>query len=752
MRLILVFLLGLLPVEGLHAQFDQALYDKINQDLRTANSDAQKMKAMLALGDYHVEQSYMEGFQRSMDTAYSIAGECEKLARKMKSNKELANTYLLLAKAMNYESKYDTCIDYAKKAVAIFTSSGDKTGLVYANRTLYQAYRYTMHPKDSRKYTEENIALALSTKNDLLCGIAYDDCAQNESHAGDMPKSADYMTKAIQFYKSAGKQDLQHCYAMLARSNSRLGQLQDAYTNITQAVTLAETYHDQTFYMAQLYAFAASVNLSLERWATAETCLRKALDVARKYVDPLTINNAAIRLSEVLRTNHKEHLTPEVMRIIEQNYDRCNTQFKLRSLACLLKNSLSLGNYKDAEKYYNKIVPMMPEIGPVERGVEPTASISDAFTSYFIYKKNPDSSQKYLNIAVASVVITNKDWLPWVHRSQFQIDSLRGNYLKAIKSLQLEKFYADSLFDLRRDGQISELEVQYDVEKRKRDNEILKRETELQATRVAKATSQKNWSLAAVALLTIIVLLIVRQYRLNQKSKKAISSQNSALEKLVSEKDGLLEEKEGLLEEKDWLLKEIHHRVKNNLQIVMSLLNTQSYFLNDNAAKEAIRNSQHRIHSMSLIHKKLYQSESVSSVNVAVYFEELIEYYKVAFDTSKRIRFTLDVDPVELDPSQAVPLGLILNETINNALKHAFPDGRNGNISIRFKSVENNQLELSVKDDGVGMKDESAISQTSSLGMKLIKGFTGELNGDLSIRSNNGMEILIRFNNNRLAE
>lgn len=174
----------------------------------------------------------------------------------------------------------------------------------------------------------------------------------------------------------------------------------------------------------------------------------------------------------------------------------------------------------------------------------------------------------------------------------------------------------------------------------------------------------------------------------------------------------------------------------------MSLLGAQSHFLEDSGAKEAIKNSQHRIHSMSLIHKKLYQSDNIVTINVELYFKELIEYYKMAFDTRERIRFEVDVAPLELESAQAVPMGLILNEAVNNALKHAFPNEATGLIQVSLLP-DADTLIFKVKDNGVGMPN--AQTGFNSLGLNLISGFSRELNAALQINGINGVEITVTF-------
>ena len=232
------------------------------------------------------------------------------------------------------------------------------------------------------------------------------------------------------------------------------------------------------------------------------------------------------------------------------------------------------------------------------------------------------------------------------------------------------------------------------------------------------------------AILIALTTIIVRQIKKLQGQQKLIHQKNETLQHLV--------------EEKEWLLKEIHHRVKNNLQTVVSLLESQSHYLEEDAF-QAVQNSQHRVFAMSLIHQKLYQTDKLGTVNMSVYLPELVNYLCDSFNVRQRIRFQLFVKEIELDGSQAVPLGLILNEAITNAIKYAFSEKDHNEIIIAMDHTKNNQIELSISDNGVGMPSAFHIDSENSLGMKLMKGLTEDLGGVLTISSENGTKITVHF-------
>ncbi|NQT25854.1 PAS domain S-box protein [candidate division KSB1 bacterium] len=198
------------------------------------------------------------------------------------------------------------------------------------------------------------------------------------------------------------------------------------------------------------------------------------------------------------------------------------------------------------------------------------------------------------------------------------------------------------------------------------------------------------------------------------------------------------------LEEKEILLKEIHHRVKNNLQIIISLLNLQSYRIEDKAAKQAFENSRQRVYSMALVHEKLYRSNNFANIQFNDYVKTMTtEIVRASVDISK-VRLEIKVEAVELSIDLAIPFGLIINELITNSIKYAFPDERKGKIQILFKSVKD-QYELTVIDDGIGLPDDVYFQKKGSLGMQLIHILTEQIGGSIEISREGGTRFTIQI-------
>jgi PAS domain S-box-containing protein len=199
------------------------------------------------------------------------------------------------------------------------------------------------------------------------------------------------------------------------------------------------------------------------------------------------------------------------------------------------------------------------------------------------------------------------------------------------------------------------------------------------------------------------------------------------------------------LKEKEVLLQEVHHRVKNNLQVISSILNLQSSYVNDPKTLEILRESQQRIKSMSFIHETIYRTADFSRLEFMDYIKtiasNLIQSYRTA---STRVDFIPDMESVGLNLDQAIPCGLIINELVSNALKYAFKGRKKGTLSIILRE-ENNEVILAVKDDGVGLPKDFAFEKNNSLGIQLVYALVEQIDATMTVNQSNGTEFFMRF-------
>lgn len=200
------------------------------------------------------------------------------------------------------------------------------------------------------------------------------------------------------------------------------------------------------------------------------------------------------------------------------------------------------------------------------------------------------------------------------------------------------------------------------------------------------------------------------------------------------------------LREKEVLLREVHHRVKNNLQVVSSLLSLQERALRDPALRHALSESRNRIQSMALIHEQLYNAGDLSQVNFPEYVRQLTARLLHSYQVDPhQVDLDVDVGDVGLSVDVAVPCGLILNELVSNSLKYAFCDGRSGEIRIEFSSMPDGSVILTAADDGVGLPPEVGFWSTRTLGLRLVRSLVRQLDGEVELSGPPGTEFRIRF-------
>ena len=200
--------------------------------------------------------------------------------------------------------------------------------------------------------------------------------------------------------------------------------------------------------------------------------------------------------------------------------------------------------------------------------------------------------------------------------------------------------------------------------------------------------------------------------------------------------------------ENELLMKEIHHRVKNNLEIVSSLLALQSSQIDDPGTKEAMLEGQNRVHSIGIVHQKLYQGPNLGGIEMKDYFLNLSESILDSFGAEERVKIELAMSKLNLDIDTAVPLGLIVNELLTNTLKYAFPNGQNGNVRIKLEKQSNGVLHLEVSDNGIG---KSGVIHGTGFGSQLISLLTRQLGGKMGEEINNGTRVFFDFDLDKVA-
>jgi two-component sensor histidine kinase len=308
--------------------------------------------------------------------------------------------------------------------------------------------------------------------------------------------------------------------------------------------------------------------------------------------------------------------------------------------------------------------------------------------------------------------------------------SKRGDYHRAYTYLSgYHRLYEDH-FNKSKDETINELLIRYDTEKKEHEIVLLNAENALKDAQIARTSTEKYALIIGILLTTALAFLAWRVQRVKARSNAQLRELNQQL--------GLA------LEGKNILLKEIHHRVKNNLQVISSLLKLQSQHITDASAVKAIAEGRNRVHSMALLHQNLYRDDHLRGVDMQVYFKNLIESLLDAYHIQPdAIELKTEINPLLLDVDTVIPLGLITNELISNALKHAFDDWQGAMLQVSLWE-EADCLWLKVRDNGKGY-DPGESDRAQSFGKRLIRSLCDRMNAEMRVVAQAGTEVLIKM-------
>jgi len=259
------------------------------------------------------------------------------------------------------------------------------------------------------------------------------------------------------------------------------------------------------------------------------------------------------------------------------------------------------------------------------------------------------------------------------------------------------------------------------------------------------------WFIASLGLIFIIAIYWVIKSRTKQLAADKIKLEKTVSERTAQLKQSLLEQAE-LLTEKDVLMKEIHHRVKNNLQVISGLLELQSKGLNDEATKNVLRDGRSRVRSIALIHQNLYQFENLNSIELKRFVNDLSRQIESLFEKQNKVAMNIEVPTLYLDIDSAVPLGLIMNELLSNSFKYAFNDGTAGEIDLEIRTVTEGKYELIYSDNGPGLPIDFDLSQTKTLGLQLIYDLSRQIGGKVNYSYTNKAVFTINFTNRSMRK
>lgn len=317
----------------------------------------------------------------------------------------------------------------------------------------------------------------------------------------------------------------------------------------------------------------------------------------------------------------------------------------------------------------------------------------------------------------------------------------KGNYKDAYEiSLQLKKA-TDSLAKNEIKQHILQARLSYDSLQQAEKQRTYQKDLLQKQAQIDNSRKLIYLVITGLALALLLALAFYRNYKNTQKANRVIELQKQETE----EKKIIIENS---LVEKETLLKEIHHRVKNNLQIISSLLNLQANQTEDENLKRIMAEVKNRISSMALIHQKIYQSGNLSSIDFQAYIEQMVQSMETLFNSSKKqITYNINTNGIILDIDTSIPLGLIINELLTNIYKYAFAGQDTGVVTVVLQKKNTEEMELHISDNGKGLPPDFDLNSLNSLGLKLVKGLSNQLKGTIRFENNHGTHCFITFKN-----
>ena len=700
----------------------------------TSGMDAlTRARMLINAGSYFL---YKRGeYKGDLDTAFSFLMLAKKISGSKNAVKLAHEAELYLCDGYRESGQLEKSDQHFARLLKDCQSSGDE------EMAAATASRIGDHlPFSAEKIRFYQLALGYYKKIGLIeeeIGMAKG-IADVNLNLGKLKLAEQQLLSVLKRYQQLGYKNLQFTYDLLSAINQFNGSQKAALSYAISAIDCMELTESDIsagyFYsnLARIYADLGETQRSIGyfRKAVMWTDSRESdakLTAVKNLADQLIIQGKIAEVFQVLDTNIPKVEVTELGRMIIAG-------IRGKCYEALKNNPLAEFHFLDMMRWEKKIP------GHYAHKAESFYNIG----SFYVHTKSFSKARTYFNkITLLPAGTYPLSKIKNVYLSLYQLDSATNKLDSAIVHYKLYKLISDSLLHASANRTISEMALRYQARQQEKDNQLLRKESILQLGKLQKADLTNKITLAGIAALLLIIGLVYRNFYHRKKANQQLLAQQQIITNKNQSLQLLLESQEKLLTEKEWLIKEIHHRIKNNLQVVASLLNSQLNYLDNEEARLAIKDSQNRIQSISLIHQKLFQSEDLNIVDIHAYIHDLMKFLCDTFHVGQRINFLIEVPKISFDITQAIPLGLIINEAITNIIKYAFPDNSSGETHISLRKGTNGRFIFQIKDNGKGLPED--LDQSKTMGMTLISGLAGQLGGRADIVSDKGLSISIEF-------
>lgn len=596
-------------------------------------------------------------------------------------------------------------------------------------------------PAEALEMAERALALAQQTGD--LSGQAqslYEIGGIHHVH-GRLDDALDAVTRSQQLFETAGDQaGLAGALNAEGYVHERRGQAPLALNAHLRALELyrqlgdAENVARVTDCIAIVYSRQENVTQAL-RYHRQAVEMYQELDSPRNLA--LSYNNLGVTLVDAGDYDEALLSLQHTLAFAEEADDQYLTVLAFNNIGLALNR---LGQPLEAKESLMKGLRLSEEMGLTTA----TAAICEELGNVYLALGDLDLALHFAQRSLALAIEINDTHQTYsIQGLLAQIYAARGEYEQAYIYQQLHSAARDSLFDAEKAEIISRMQMNHEMEGMEQKIESLHQQNRI---RSLQAQQRQNVLLGGLGVLVLVTGFSINRYRLKQRANRLLTMKNEEIERQREALRANLEEKSMMLEEKELLVREIHHRVKNNLQVLSSMLRLQAQALEDPAALSPMQDMQARVLSMSFLHRELYDEDDSTHVEMQRYVETLSRYLLHAFNADGRVRCRVHAHDAWFNADTAVPLGLILNELLSNSIKHAFPDGKQGSVRVDLCRVEaEDWYELTVSDDGTGWSGRTAPEQRPTVGLTLVRMMARQLRGTMQQANGIGLTHTIRF-------
>lgn len=772
----------------------------VQEDMDMADSYAKKAE------DLSLSLQFVRGYDQSqllfarIFLKFPQINQISTLLQKSRLNKNKIALLLLigqhyLKRPKELQADLDSSEGYARQALNLSVGLNDAAGQVESLALLGGIYSEKGNPPKAREYLRQAPPLMKQLKDRMQEARLWDLLGDGFSNSKeDLPEKINCNEQALALYRQTGNEEREAAtLKKIADLHLQQGELAQCLGELTEVLRIQKSIHNPNLH----YTYDL-LGVGYQRIGNYEKALPYTLasiQSAEATADTVSIDFFRIRLGNLYSELGEHRKALEVFQgvIAKQQSDRNDIEWIIYCTGQINRQLLALNRPAEALAALRQTLKRYPPYSPPEQ-VDASFFLGETYLHLKSYVLAEANFLKALKILSSKNYLRNEDRLTIfikqnlarlyretgqyqkahsclrqafglarqqkfikelseIHLQAFQLDSLQGNFPAAIRHYQQYKALNDSIFNEKKSNQLIGFQVQYETQKKEQDIKIkeknialLTQQGKAQQASIRQRNTERNALIVGTTLLLVMLALVYNRYSIKQRSNQQLELQQQQ----INEKNSNLQR---LLTDKEWMMKEIHHRVKNNLQLITGLLYSQAAYLQEPAALAAINESQNRVYAMSLIHQHLYQFDNPQCVDLDVYIQEIITHLLDTFNRSDSVKLQSDVSALKLDISLAVPLGLIINEAITNSLKYAFPNGRPGTISVALQpanshsSMDTYAYRLIIADNGIGMPPGLDLRQSRTLGLNIIKGLSRQIQGTLEIIDETGVRISLLFNN-----